>query len=59
VTAATTVGAAAPDEVVAAVRAADEVAVALLAVDPDDLSPRAAWDLLSALIKKLTPAPND
>jgi DNA mismatch repair protein MutS len=47
------------DEVVAAVRAADEVAAALRAVDPDDLSPRAAWDLLSSLIKKLTAAPND
>jgi DNA mismatch repair protein MutS len=38
---------------------ADEVAAALRAVDPDDLSPRAAWDLLSTLIKKLTPAPNN
>jgi DNA mismatch repair protein MutS len=38
---------------------ADEVVAALRAVDPDELSPRAAWDLVNALIKKLTPPPND
>jgi DNA mismatch repair protein MutS len=33
---------------------ADEVAAALSAADLDDLSPRAAWDLLARLQKKLT-----
>jgi len=51
-------GAGGADEVVAAVRAADEVVAALRACDPDELSPRAAWELVSALIKKLTAAPN-
>lgn len=32
----------------------DEVLDALRATDPDDLSPRAAWDLLAKLRKKLT-----
>jgi DNA mismatch repair protein MutS len=36
----------------------DEVAAALLAVDPDDLSPRAALDLVADLRKKLTSAPD-
>jgi DNA mismatch repair ATPase MutS len=31
-----------------------ELAAALRAVDPDELSPRAAWDLLAAWRKKLT-----
>jgi DNA mismatch repair protein MutS len=31
-----------------------EVAEALKRVDPDDLSPRAAWDLVAELRKKLT-----
>ena len=39
--------------------AVDEVVAALRAVDPDDLSPRAAWDLLHGLIKKLTSAPKN
>jgi DNA mismatch repair protein MutS len=34
-----------------------EVARALLAAQPDELSPRAAWDLLAELQKKLTPRP--
>jgi DNA mismatch repair protein MutS len=38
--------------------AADEVAAALRAVDPDELSPRAALDLVAALRKKLTLPPN-
>jgi DNA mismatch repair protein MutS len=39
--------------------AVDEVVAALRAVDPDDLSPRAAWDLLHGLRKKLTTAPKN
>jgi DNA mismatch repair protein MutS len=39
--------------------AAAEVVAALRAIDPDELSPRAAWDLLTGLIKKLTPTPKD
>jgi DNA mismatch repair protein MutS len=39
--------------------AADEVLAALRAIDPDELSPRAAWDLLHGFIKKLTAAPKD
>ncbi len=38
--------------------AADEVAATLRAVDPDELSPRAALDLVAELKKKLTLAPN-
>jgi hypothetical protein len=38
--------------------AADEVVAALRAVDPDDLSPRAALDLVAELRKKLTLPPN-
>jgi DNA mismatch repair protein MutS len=38
--------------------AADEVLAALRAVDPDDLSPRAALDLVAELRKKLTSPPN-
>ncbi len=38
--------------------AADEVAATLRAVDPDELSPRAALDLVVELRKKLTSAPN-
>ncbi len=37
---------------------ADEVAATLRAVDPDELSPRAALDLVAELRKKLTPPPN-
>jgi len=40
-------------------RAADEVAAALRAVDPDELSPRAALDLVAYLRKKLTEATNN
>jgi DNA mismatch repair protein MutS len=36
---------------------ADEVIAALRAIDPDDLSPRAALDLVTTLTKKLTPPP--
>jgi hypothetical protein len=32
----------------------DEVLEALRRVDPDELSPRAAWDMLASLRKKLT-----
>jgi hypothetical protein len=38
--------------------AADEILAALRAVDPDDLSPRAALDLVAELRKKLTFPPN-
>jgi DNA mismatch repair protein MutS len=41
-----------------ALSAADEVAATLRAVDPDELSPRAALDLVVELRKKLTPPPN-
>jgi DNA mismatch repair protein MutS len=59
-----TVTAAAPRPDAAAERptgdpAVDEVVAALRAVDPDDLSPRAAWDLLHALRKNLTSAPKN
>jgi DNA mismatch repair protein MutS len=37
--------------------AVDEVAATLRRIDPDGLSPRAAWDLLSELHRKLTEAP--
>jgi hypothetical protein len=32
-----------------------EIIEALRGVDPDELSPRAAWELVAALRKKLTP----
>ncbi|MES1206211.1 MAG: hypothetical protein ABUS79_09765, partial [Pseudomonadota bacterium] len=48
---AATPAAAAPDERMAA------IADALQAVDPDDLSPRAAHQLLVELKRKLTPSP--
>jgi hypothetical protein len=38
-------------------QAVSEIIGRLKAVDPDDLSPRAAHDLLAELAKKLTPPP--
>jgi len=39
--------------------ALEEIAATLRAVDPDDLSPRAALDLVATLTKKLTTAAKD